>query len=690
MSVPKVCFLSVLAVTLLASLGFSQSADQSLSIEKSKFLASSHNLGPEDGSKNIAITVWLKQPNRQAFDALVKQIYTKGSPQYHRFLTLKEYNANFAPGAYESKAVKEYLESNNFKITSVDKNNHYIRAEGRVADAQKAFNVQINRFQVKNEIHRAPLGEPSVSGPASAFVASIKGLHDFGAIPTAVRPKDVRMPISVAGEPKGLAEASIQNRCLNGVQTIHLPTPPTVGPPTAVYTGLRYGNDATNTCPGYNPTQLQTAYGLNPLYGRGWDGTGQTIVIVDAYGSPTIQADANLYSQIYGLPPLTSSNFNIYYPGGVPTGSSANWTDETSLDVELAHAIAPGANIALVIAPDPSALDVAEFWAIENPEIITPYANGVLGYVISNSWAAFEYLDVYFGGKAGLEAQYLNTELAASLGVSANFATGDWGDNVAEIQNLYGITTPPSVVTPADSPYATAIGGTSLFLDSGNHIRFQTGWGNNETRLSYPLPNNLPYDPPLHLGFIFGAGGGQSIAWPRPAYQSGLSIPGNGRLLPDISEIADPYTGVNVIIGGSLGVIGGTSLATPVFSGIWAIANQAAGPKAPLGQAAPYLYSLPSNAIQDVLPVSSPNDVHGKIFNPPNPVLIESASDLAQPLYNTTSFLSALYYGASTRWYDLTFGTDTTLTVTPGWDDVTGLGTPNGVKFVNAVVAAAP
>jgi subtilase family serine protease len=144
-------------------------------------------------------------------------------------------------------------------------------------------------------------------------------------------------------------------------------------------------------------------------------------------------------------------------------------------------------------------------------------------------------------------------------------------------------------------------------------------------------------------------------------------------------------------IGGSpaLLVIGGTSLATPVFSGVWAIANQAAGDDAPLGQAAPLLYSLPQIAIKDVRAYNNGHDVRGEIWNPPAAPLLETASTLAQPLENTTSFLSALYHGSSTRWYDLTFGTDSSLVVTPGWDDVTGLGTPNGLYFVQKVVAAA-
>jgi len=102
-------------------------------------------------------------------------------------------------------------------------------------------------------------------------------------------------------------------------------------------------------CPGYTPSQIQTAYGLNALYNKGWDGTGQTIVIVDANGSNTILQDANTFSSAYGLPPLTSSNFQIYYPGGKTTCGKGcdGWNYETTLDVEWAHAVAPGADIAL-------------------------------------------------------------------------------------------------------------------------------------------------------------------------------------------------------------------------------------------------------------------------------------------------------------------------------------------------------
>jgi subtilase family serine protease len=166
-------------------------------------------------------------------------------------------------------------------------------------------------------------------------------------------------------------------------------------------------------------------------------------------------------------------------------------------------------------------------------------------------------------------------------------------------------------------------------------------------------------------------------------------------MVPDIAYVADPFTGVEIIItdpssgGQVVEVIGGTSLACPMFSGLWAIANQAAGK--PLGQAAPLLYGLPAGAITDVIDETSTANVTGTIFNPPDPKLVETAADLAAPLDGTTNFVSALYNSPfSTRWFVITFGTDSSLTTGTGWDNVTGLGTPNGLSFVQDVVAAAP
>jgi subtilase family serine protease len=145
-------------------------------------------------------------------------------------------------------------------------------------------------------------------------------------------------------------------------------------------------------------------------------------------------------------------------------------------------------------------------------------------------------------------------------------------------------------------------------------------------------------------------------------------------------------TGVEIVMTQdgqmTVGTIGGTSLSCPFFSGIWAIANQKAGH--PLGLAAAHLYSLPKNAFYDVGAHSSPTDVAGTIFDN-NGSTFYSRGDLVAPLQNTRSFYTALWDFGEGAFFDLSFGTDSSLVVGPGWDNVTGMGTPNGLSFIREV-----
>jgi subtilase family serine protease len=648
------------------------------------------NMGPEDASKQISVTVWLNLHNKEALDAAVEQMYDKTSPNYHQFLTMKQLNEKFGATAKDAGVVRDFLTSHNMKVTSTDGNNRFVVAQGQVGDAQTAFNVKINRVMVNGAVHRTSAPEATVAGPAAALVASVQGLSDLKYQPYVKRAHNPDTGIPYAGVspssggPNGIFFSS---DCLRAPEVQTFTTGGSF--PKAIYSGNRYGADITdpNFAPcGYNASQMQSAYGLNPLFKKGLDGTGQTIVIVDAFGSSSILSDANLFSQLNGLPALTPSNFQIFEPTGPATCTetngciSGNWNLETTLDVEWAHAMAPGANIVLVLAADNSFtnLDLANLFAVQNQ----------LGSVISNSFGISEILLVEFL-PSELVVQNGISQIAAALGISQNVSTGDDGDNLA-VDQANGI----DAVSPganADSPYATGVGGTSTFLDSRNNIRLQTGWGLNLARIAEPTPNP-PTVPPLLLGFDGGAGGGTSVVYAKPKYQK--SLRGKFRLEPDISMDADPETGAEIVVSPDgnpanvgLFVVGGTSLSCPMFSAVWAIANQAAG-GGPIGQAAPILYELPDQAITDVnvRPVDTLLNVTGLIINPPK-TTFESAADLAQPLENTKWFVSALFQSsASTRWDVFTFGTDTSLTTGPGWDNVTGLGTPNGTVFINSVV----
>ncbi len=665
-------------ITLLLALALAQASYAgTIANNTPGFVKKAIDLGPVDPTTVIDVTAWLEIHHKADLDALVKAQRTAGSSQYHHWLTQEQFDATYAPTANEANAVQNFLAAKGFTILTVAENNYYVEVSGTVAQVESVFHVQIHSFNVNGVTHRSNTADPSVE-PAGGLIVAVTGMDDLDYEPHWAMPTSddgtVAPLTPIAGSPDGFF---FSQQCLFGVQTQTF----TGGGNTATYNGNRYGAPITNKKPGtlppcgYQPSEVQAAYGMPALYAAGLDGTGETVVITDAFGDSTIAGDAEVFSQLYGLPDLTPANFQVLRAPGADNNRSdpegiralASWRNEISLDVEWVHAMAPAANIVLVIGPNNgSDLDEAVNYAVVHH----------FGNTITNSWGAPE----GFGNPARLNRDERILEQAAALGIDVNFSSGDFGD-FEQVLN----STSPTVSYPASSPFATGVGGTSLFLNPDNTIAFQTGWGTNITRLANP--DGTPVVPPLNtppLGFQFGAGGGSSLSFAKPDFQ--LGIPGNTRQEPDVSLIADPQTGVEFIetpLGGqlSVGVIGGTSLASPTFSAIMAIAAQKAGHHG-LGQAAALVYSLPAGAITDVTAVGSANNVTGVVNG--NPV---SADSLAAPLENTTSYFSALYNSPfSHRWDVITFGTDTSLTVAPGYDNVTGLGTPHGADFVNAIV----
>ena len=642
------------------------------------FIKKAADQGAVDPSTVISVTAWLKLHNENKLDSLAQSVGRKGSSSYHKWITQDQFNSTYAPKAQEVKAIQNFLQAHGLTVLAIAENNMYVKVQGTVGAIEKAFHVQIDNFSLNGNTYMANTADPSVSDPSGGLIAAVTGLDDFGFQPTAMRqtsPDGAPInPIPLTSSSNGLFFESL---CFRGVQTVTF----TGGGNTATYTGNRYGADITNntlghlpSC-GYQPSEVRTAYNFNPLYQAGLDGTGETVVITDAFGSSTIQADAELFSEVYGLPDLNSTNFQILRaPGAVnhpPTRRFVNpsgWADEITLDVEWVHAMAPGAKIVLVIGPNNgSDLDEAVNYAVVHH----------LGNTISNSWSGLE----GFGNPAQFNRDNRILEAAAVQGIDVNFSSGDFGDNTI----LVGFKT---VGFPGSSPFATSIGGTSLALNPDDSIMFQTGWGLNFTRIADPQTKagSPPTVPPLQFGFQDGSGGGTSLTFPKPAFQSGLA--GTMRMVPDISFLADPQTGVEIIetVQTANGpqqevfVIGGTSLACPMFSGLMGIAAQKAGHG--LGQAAQLVYNLPAGAVADIVPVGSPNNVTGVI----NGSTIETADALAAPLDGTTTYYSTLFQSpASTRWDVFTFGTDSSLATAVGWDNVTGVGTPNGWNFVNAL-----
>lgn len=634
------------------------------------YVASAKNLGAANPSQIIEVSVWLNPHNRAALDALASDLYNPKSSNYRHWLKSSDIASQFAPTAAEAKTVQDFFESNDLKIVSVGPNNFYVRARGTVADIESAFHVQLNNYQVGSKVFWANASDPYVTGPAAALVQAVSGLDSGGF----EHPLDLR-PASLSStsplNPADLSRAAsasdatfFQSVCFTGPKTENHTTYGTY--PKATYKGNGYYSPSPGC--GYSPANIYGAYNLTGLYAEGYTGAGQTIVIIDWCGSPTIRQDANVFSQRFGLPALTAVNFNIISVGGPSACSGVDM--EINLDVEWSHAIAPGAKIDLVVPP------TADFEDVD--EAVYYAANYGLGNVISGSYASPE----FFVSQAELSKENLISEIAAVLGIATNFASGDSATYLTD-------HIPLTVSVPADLPYATGVGGVSLALNSDNSIAFQTGW---ESQVSVLMDAGVIYDPPRPLnfyGFDGGAGGGPSAFFAKPSFQTG--VPGKYRQVPDVSWLADPFTGAVVLITEPTQwpeqiwySVGGTSLSTPMFSALWAIANQEAGTA--LGQAAPYLYSMPSTTVTDVVPYLPGHDVTAVIQDSSTVTHTYNASETVaafEPLFG--EFYSAIWDDPSAENTALavSFGQNYYLKVRVGWDDVTGVGTPNAQAFAD-------
>ena len=314
----------------------------------------------------------------------------------------------------------------------------------------------------------------------------------------------------------------------------------------------------------YTPQLLRTAYDV-PANDRG---AGQTIVIVDAYGSPTIQQDLNTYDQQFGLPP---ANLNIFYPGGKPTfnpqqhHSELSWAEETSLDVEQVHGLAPAATIDLVIAAnnDGDVLNNAEQFAVDNH----------LGNVMSMSFGAPE-ADINGNKAQQMQAQAIYAQ-AVSQGMSVFASAGDSGaTNGASTVNT-GF--------PASDPLVTSVGGTNLFMSDTGAYQSETVWDDQ---------TGCPFG--CTAGEFGATGGAPSVLFPAPAYQSGVTG-SSARTVADVSFNASVYTATMIFLSipgvpAGFYFFGGTSEGSPSWAAITAMADSVIGH--PLGELNPLLYKI--------------------------------------------------------------------------------------------------
>jgi subtilase family serine protease len=391
-------------------------------------------------------------------------------------------------------------------------------------------------------------------------------------------------------------------------------------PPTTAQCESKYGV----AC--YQAFQLQRAYDLGPLFSKGFEGQGETIVIVDAFGSPSILNDLVNFDAGMGLPnppsfrvitpegPITTNPSNCtskYTPGGPDTCSDYyGWTDETSLDVEWSHVMAPEANILLVETPMTETEGIYGF-----PQIVAAENYVIdhhLGDVITQSFGATEKTFTSPSQIYSLRSAYVN---AARHGVTVLAASGDDGATDEVCEPSSGCANPGDLVCcsstratewPGSDPLVTAVGGTELHLDA-NGVRTAPDSVWNDLSSTFGIPG------PVYTSG--SSGGGLSTVFSRPQFQDGVAgTVGNSRGTPDIAMSAagsgsvDFYDTTDPSIAG-WGIIAGTSEASPLFSGIVALADQMAGHS--LGDLNPALYAMAQSGRPDgIVPISQGSNTY--------------------------------------------------------------------------------
>jgi subtilase family serine protease len=604
--------------------------------------ASAHNrVGSAPSGQSVTFRVYLDNRGGSAAADYARAVSTPGNAHYGTFLTPAQYRARFSPSRASARAVSSWLRGQGFTVTGGPANRKYVQATGTLAQAGTTFGTSFARYRTHGQTVRSnttPLQVPSQLSQIQAVV----GLDESQ---TLVHPNKPSPPPPVFRN-AGPCSA------FWGEKTVHNTSTPDG-------TALPDRPSAFAPC-GYAGAQLQGLYGMAGAISGGTDGSGVTVGIIDAYASPTIEKDANTYFGRHGIPQFTGGQFRQYVAPGTyqhpenPRHDPGGWAGEETLDVEAVHTMAPGADIAYIGAPN----NYRDMDAIMNRVVDKHLAD-----IVSNSYG--------YAGEAlppGYIKPQVDTQIqAAAEGISLFFSSGDSGD---ETGGVAGATPTPD--WPASSPWVTAVGGTSAGVAKDDSRVFEVGW---ETSRSL-LEDGPSWGEPAYL---YGSGGGTSRLFAQPSYQAGV-VPGaiatkHGaqpmRVVPDVAALGDPNTGM--LVGETQRFpdghdayseyrIGGTSLASPLYAGMFALAMQQAGH--PFGLANPTLYAARAASI-DITKAA----------------LDDYPGDVRSDFVNGVNGDDGYVYSA--RWFD----DDESLTihVRPGYDDVTGSGVPDGQSWLDAV-----
>jgi subtilase family serine protease len=607
-----------------------------------KWLHQAHDMGASSSAQQMNFGLLLGMRDQAGAMATLKAISDPSSSSYGQWLTNAQFDARYAPAKSSVTAVQDWLRSEGFQVTKTLPSGMYVEASGSVAKVESAFGTSVHNYTYLGKNVHANNSQLSLpSGTPAAVTSAISGVIgvDQG---TALKHTAATEP----GPPPG-ARFGVQPCSAYYAQKLATDKP------------VAYGKHQPYAVCGYGPQQYQAAYGESALLKAGINGRGTTVAITDAYAAPTIYQDAQKYNKVHHQPLFKPGQFSQIIPDPndfnlVDECGAQGWYGEETLDVEAVHAMAPGAKIVYVGATDCSTgLDTAWAETIDNH----------VADVITNSWTdgtdditllGTEYVEFY---------EQFSTE-AALTGITVNFSSGDSGDHTAGGTDLASKT----VEFPADLPFVTGVGGTSVFIGRHGQWLDEHGW-----QTSYSVLTNGAWTPAPPGDYSSGGGGGTSDLFTQPFYQAG-KVPAsisqaNGstpmRAVPDIAMPGDPNTGflvgeTQVFPDGTYWDqyrIGGTSLSSPMLAGVVAVANQVH--HHPLGFINPLYYKLlGTSALHDIVAPTSP--------------VAQVRTEFVNGVDNSQGKLYRL------QTVDVQ---SSTLHDTPGYDNETGVGTPRGPAF---------
>ncbi|HXB55404.1 MAG TPA: S53 family peptidase [Vicinamibacteria bacterium] len=509
-------------------------------------LRSAKVVGSVDPDLRVEITLQLRRRTGSQLEQRVSQMATQRLDE-RTYLTREELGRLGGAEQADISAIDAFAHDHNLSVSEVSIARRTVKLVGRVADLSTAFGVTLKRYRAGAVSYRGRRGPIYLPKELAGVVERVLGLDDRPAVTP-----HYRVLRSVKGRQKG---------------------------------GQRK-DSAHGSLRSFSPLEVAKLYN----FPAGLDGTGQTIGLIElndvnnkgsATGAGYSKTDLDSYFAGLGLATPNVNAVGVDGGANVP-GPDLNADSEVTLDIEVAGAVAPKANIVVYFGTNTTDGFIQALTSAIHDDVRKPS-------LISISW----------GGPEESSTQQLLTGLdqalqeAAAVGVTVCAAAGDNGSADMDKSEWDGVT---HADFPASSPWALGCGGTTLQA---------TGSGSSET-----VWNGGPQG---------GAtGGGVSNVFARPAYQLKVNVPQQskgGRGLPDVSGNADPASGYQVLIQGASKVLGGTSAVAPLWAGLLAlISQQRAGKgKGPLGFLNPILYGLPSsaNAFQDV--VNGNNDIFGTL-----------------------------------------------------------------------------